>query len=341
MSASRRSLPALLSLLATTIALLSLHPHTASAQPSDGGPVTVLGSEALQVGGLIQTDAYLGQAGTDGFRARSVRVRLGGQAESLSYVVQTELTSPQVLLDAVARLSLTNRVRLSAGLFKTPYSGEILTPRPNLLFAERARVVNALAPARQVGATLSGAIVPDRLTATVGAFNGPSGLRTNDNDQLFYVGRLEGNLPVNSAQLTVGANAGYGIDDQVDVPRPLSFSGRRLLVGGDARFDADRWLLAGEVHYAALDPETPARDDFSPFGYYLAAGVSPAPDHQILARFDRYDPDVSGFSGDENQLTLGYNFFATSVVRALANYQAATDDLGDGSVTLRLQVALQ
>jgi hypothetical protein len=321
--------------------LLVLLPCTTFAQSPDGGPVSVLGSDALQIGGLIQTDAYLGREIGDGFRARSARVRLGGRAESLSYVVQTELTSPEVLLDAVTRLSLTDRVQLSAGLFKTPYSGEILTPRPNLLFAERARVVNNLAPARQVGATLSGDLIPDRLTATVGAFNGTSGLQANDNDHLLYVGRLASTTPTGAGPLSLGVNAGYSIDDQVQAPRPVSFSGRRFLIGGDAQLDADQWLLAGEVHYAALDPDDPTRDAYAPFGYYVAGGIDVAPSHQLLARIDRYDPDVPGLTSPDHQVTLGYNFFATSAVRALINYQAPTTDLADGFITLRLQAALQ
>lgn len=322
--------------------ILALLPCLALAQsPDDEGPVSVLGSDALQIGGLIQTDAYLGRDGSDGFRARSARVRLGGQAKSLSYVVQTELTSSDVLLDALTRLSLTDRVQLSAGLFKTPYSEEILTSRSNLLFAERARVVNSLAPARQVGATLSGEIVADRLTATVGAFNGPSGLQTNDNDQLLYVGRLVSTAPAGPCTLTIGANAGYSIDDQVQAPRPGPFSGRRFLVGGDVRLDTDRWLLAGEVHYASLDPDAPSSDSYAPFGYYLAGGIDVAPSHQLLARFDRYDPDLPGPTASDNQVTLGYNFFATSAVRVLVNYQAPTTDLADGFITLRLQAALQ
>ncbi len=326
---------------APLLLLLLLLPGPALAQAPEDGPVSVLGSEALQIGGLVQTDAYLGRDTGDGFRARSVRVRLGGRAESLSYVVQTELTSPEVLLDAVTRLSLTDRVQLSAGLFKTPYSGEILTPRPNLLFAERARVVNNLAPARQVGATLSGEVVPDRVTATVGAFNGTNGLQPNDNDQLLYVGRLASTSSPGTGTLALGANVGYSIDDQVQAPRPVSFSGRRFLIGGDARWDAERWLLAGEVQYAALDPDAPTRDEYTPFGYYLAAGADVAPSHQLLARIDRYDPDVPGQTASEHQVTLGYNFFATSAVRALINYQAPTTDLADGVLTLRLQAALQ
>ena len=91
----------------------------------------------------------------------------------------------------------------------------------------------------------------------------------------------------------------------------------------------------------ALDPDAPTRDEYTPFGYYLAAGADVASSHQLLARIDRYDPDVPGQTALEHQGTLGYNFFATSGVRVLINYQAPTTDLAAGVITLCLQAALQ
>jgi hypothetical protein len=43
----------------------------------------------------------------------------------------------------------------------------------------------------------------------------------------------------------------------------------------------------------------------------------------------------------ENQLTVGYNYDPTPMLRVLVNYQAATDDVSDGFVTARLQIALR
>jgi hypothetical protein len=313
------------------------------------GSVTVADGHVLRIGGLVQVDAYLAREETDvpparsagsGFRARSARVRLGGETERLSYVVQTELTSSSVLLDALARVPLTDRVRLSGGLFKTPYSAEILKGRPDLLFAERARVVNALAPARQAGATLSAVLLPDgRLTATVGAFNGTTGLQRNDNDLLLHVGRLATAVPVGSTQLNLGVNAAYSIDDQVTVAeRQQPFSGRRILVGGDVRLQSDGWLLEGEVHGADLASDRPDEGTSSPFGYYVAGGATVAPRHQIVARYGYFDPDADRALDGDN-VTLGYNFDVSSTLRAQLNYRAPVDRGGDGFVTARLQVA--
>ncbi len=327
----------------TLVLLLSVWTLPASAQnPDDGGAVTV-GGGALTIGGLLQTDAYVGRAAGDGFRIRTTRLRLGGEAKDLQYVVQTDFSSPSVLLDAFARIPLTEQVRITAGLFKTPFGKEILTGRPNLLFAERSRAANAIPPGRQAGATLSANLGSDQITATAGAFNGTPGLKPNDNDLLLYVGRLNGTIPLGSTTLEGGANAGYSIDDAVPRPRPDStalFSGTRALFGADAQLTGQRWLLAGEVNVAQLSP-TGIDDTQTAFGYYLAGGIDVVPNHQVLARFDQYNPDVPGVSAPANRVTLGYNVDPSPMLRFLLNYEAAVDDLGGGLVTARLQVALR
>jgi phosphate-selective porin len=274
-------------------------------------------------------------------------VRLGGQIDQLQYVVQTDFSSPSVLLDAFARLPLTNRVRVRAGLFKTPFSAEFLTPRPDILFAERARAVNNIAPNRQAGVTLSATLLPDRLSATVGAFNGTRGLSPNDNDLFLYVGRLNGQVPVGETQLELGTNVGYSIDDDVALSalNRSRFAGTRFLFGVDARLETGRWLVAGELNTAELDPRgvgIPSRlAPTEPLGFYLAAGANVAAEHQLLARFDQFDPDVPAQAAPDDQLTLGYNYEPSSALRVLLNYQTPLGEIGDGFLTARLQVALR
>jgi len=315
--------------------------------PGETG-VTVGAGDALRIGGLVQADAYLGrEAGSnDGFRARSARLRLGGQAQGISYVVQTDFTSSSPLLDAFVQVPLADRLRLRGGLFKTPYSAELLTPRPRIRFAERARVVNALAPARQAGVQLSGDLTTDesaaQVTATIGAFNGTRGLSPNDNDNLLYLARLSGTVPLGPGTLDVGASGGYSIDDQATIPNTASsFTGTRLLAQADAQYETGRWLFVGELHAADLDrdgPAFPEADAQSPFGFSTTAGLNVAPEHQVLARLEGYDPDTPAPSPDD-QVVLGYNYDASSVFRVVVNYQASTEDLAEGSVTGRLQVA--
>jgi phosphate-selective porin len=247
--------------------------------------------------------------------------------------------------EAFARLPLSDQFRVTAGLFKTPFSAEFLTSRPDILFAERARVVNNIAPNRQPGVTVSSDLT-EQLSATVGAFNGTRGLQPNDNDLFMYVGRLTGSTPVNIGQLEAGANVAYSIDDATALSNmgppsvTSSFTGTRLLFGADARLNAEQWFVAGELNTAQLDPEG-TTNTYSPFGFYLAGGVSVSDGHQVRARYDQYDPDNPVLPAPSDQVTLGYDYEPSSLLRVLINYQAPVDTLNEGFVTARLQVALR
>lgn len=317
----------------------------AVAQSGKDGSVTVGTGQALQVGGLIQADALVGRENqADGFRARTARLRLGGRAEGLSYVIQTDFTASSVLLDAFIQLPLADRVRLRGGLFKTPYSAEILRSRPRIRFGERARVVNALAPARQAGLQLAGDLTSAsseaQVTATVGGFNGTRGLTMNDNDHFLYVGRLNGSVPLGPGALDLGASAGYSIDDQVSVATNPSFSGTRVLGQVDAQYEVDRWLFAGEFHVADLERDLVVGSaSQSPAGFHLTTGVDVAEGHRVLVRLDQYDPDAGAVPDPDEQLVLGYNYEPSSLLRVQANYQAPTGDVTGGFFTGRLQVA--
>lgn len=323
--------------------------HPVAAQSPGGTGVTVGAGDALRIGGLVQADAAFGRKApfNDGFRARSVRLRLGGQAQGLSYVIQTDFTSSAPLLDAFVQVPLADRLRLRGGLFKAPYSAEFLASRPSLRFAERARVVNALSPARQAGVQLAGDLTADEsdaeVTATLGVFNGTRGLSTNDNDHLLYVGRLTGTVPLVPGTLDVGASGGYSVDAQVAIPNTAtSFNGTRVLGQVDAQYETGRWLFAGELHAADLDrdgPAFPEAEAQSPFGFSATAGLNVAPEHQVLARFEGYDPDQPGTPSPDDRIVLGYNYDASSVFRVVVNYEASTEDLADGFLTGRLQVA--
>lgn len=324
--------------------LATLVPCVHAQSPDKADAVGVGGGHSLTLGGLIQTDAYAGCPTQDGFRIRTTRLRLAGRAPSLDYAIQTDFAGSPLLLDAFARVHLSPRIRIRAGLFKTPFSAEFLTSRPDLLFAERARVSNNIPPKRQVGATLGAEVLPDHVTATMGAFNGPRGPTVNDNNHLLYVGRLEASSSLGPTQIEGGINAAYSIDDGVTLPRlrPAQnvFVGTRVLYGLDGRVETDRWLLVGELNVAQLDPKGPV-ESRSAWGYSLAAAMNVADASQMLVRFDRFDPDSPVHNVPDERLTFGYNYDPTSMLRVLLNYEASVDDLGGGFVTARLQIVLR
>ncbi len=99
--------------------------------------------------------------------------------------------------------------------------------------------------------------------------------------------------------------------------------------------------MAGALHAADLEhdgPTVPETEAQSPVGYYVTGGLNVHDRHQVLARVEGYAPDTPGASPDD-QLVLGYNYDASSVFRVVVNYQASTEDLAEGFLTGRLQMA--
>ena len=331
---------------ALVVGLVLLLAPSAPAQDRDTTFVSLLRGTALGVGALLQTDLNAGSGvQNDGFDLRAARLRFKGAVAPVQFFVQTDVTNTPVVVDTRIRLPLTPQVHLLAGLYKTPFSRELITFRGDILMAERSRAVNALAPARQLGAHLSLDLLPDRLTLEVGMFNGPQDLRPNDNGQFLYVGRLAGSIPAGATTLDVGANVGVSDDANVDLGSIASnFDGLRVLFGADAEVRTERWVLSGELVGACLDADrvvvdnTVADDTRCPVGGHLTGGFTTGP-HEFRLRYDRFDPDRPGTGALEDRWTLGYAFLLSESVEGIVNYTAA-DDGDDGRFTLRLQVAV-
>ena len=325
-------------LLAASLAA-PLHAHPTDPPPDSAFVLLSQGSE-LGVGALIQADGFVARENNpDGFALNTVRLRLRGAAYRVGFFVQTDFTRSPALLDAQLDLPVTPNATIVAGLFKAPFSRGELTSSMRLPFLERARVVNALAPSRQIGISLEADLVPERLQFIGGVFNG-NGRRfgLNDNDALLYAGRLAGIVPLEDGELQIGTNATYSQDANLPLsPVAASFSGRRFLFGIDALLQWQQWLVGGELITAALDPT--GQSSFYPTGYYTTVGYTFQEQHQLLLRVDAFDRD-RGPEVDE-QLILGYNFFWTDALKLQANYVAPFGALDDGYAGVRLQLGLR
>jgi len=310
------------------------------AQP-DTSFVYLTQGQSLGVGALLQTDVDVARPDrNDGFRVRVARLRFGGTAEPVDYFVQVELAGSPSLLDLRLAVPLTPRLRLTTGLLGAPFSQEFLDFRGALLLAERARVINALAPQRQVGATLSATLVPRCLTLDVGAYNGNGRAPFNDNDHLLYVGRLNGTVPLGSGTLRVAGQAAVSEDQDVTIPMTApNFRGRRFVFGVDATLDVGRWEAAVEAIAADLGAAGAARD-LMPSGLSVTGAVDLSPAHQLVARFDQFSPDT-GPAGASARYIAGYTFTASDLVQAQANVVVPGERVEDTFATLRLQVALR
>lgn len=317
------------------------HAQQSSPRPDTTFVSLVHGSE-LSLGALLQIDGVASRAETPhSFELRVARLRFRGAAHRLRFFVQTDFIRSPAVLDTRLRFALSDAVSVAAGLYKTPFSGEFLLFRGDLTFLERSRVMNALAPRRQTGVSLRADLVPGRLRVEGGVFNGNGArLRINDNDAFLYVGRLTGTLPLGSSgQVLAGANAAYSQDEALDLdPAPSSFTGQRTVGGADVRLTWEAWLFATEGIIARLDPANGAA--YQPRGFHVTGGYRVNSHHQIVLRADVYNDDRVA-TDEPATVLLGYNVAWTPTAMLQVNYRVPTEDITEGKVGARLQLALK
>lgn len=294
-----------------------------------------LNSEALRFGTLVQTVGDYtfdrDQPG-NGFSLSTARLRVRGRLDGgFNYDMQTDFTRSTVILDARMGIRFSSAFSVDAGMFKAPFSAEMLISSSSTDFINRSRIVGMLAPNRQIGVAATGSLVPGLLTVRAGAFNGNGRtLSGNDNNEFLYVGRVTLTHDFGSTRLEFGANAAVSEDDMP------AFQGRRTLLGADLRISSDRVFVSSEVIIADFDPDVGPTTN--PLGYQITAGMMIDPGrHQVLARYDVLDRDDA--IGAQSYLVVGYNFWPTSAFELQLNYLTPID--GPDSLISQILVNFQ
>ncbi len=287
----------------------------------------------LSVGALFQ---FVGDfqpersfAGNDGFSIGNMRLSLSGELDQgIGYFFQTNFATSPAILDAKAYYRFSPALVIDLGLYKAPFSRELLTGAAALDFVRRSQVVTALAPARQIGASLRGDVADGVVSYGVGVFNGNkfNGNRNDSNDFL-YVARLsvfpktlQGTRPGDRLELAI--NVARSQDEDTDFGGGFlsDFQGEQTLVGGDFRLTRDRFLLAGEFIAARL--EFAAGPTADPTGFHLTGGYQLTEWSQFLVRWDSFSPD--GVTSESDLVLLGYNIWPTGATQLRANYVIPT-----------------
>ena len=352
MPLSQRKTPALPTLLVTI--LLALSPTLLSAQDTTDADDTDKPSEqagtdwpfsAPHLGFLLQTEARVinESDSPEGFAVRTARLRASGVlgGDRFRYKLQTDLTKSQVLLDAKLSAKVTTALRLEAGVFSAPFSGELLMFRGETPFAERARVVSALAPGRQVGANLH--YTSGRLDVQAGVFNGNGGTTLVNDDQNFLgVARATALIPTSSESLLrIGISGGYSKESDLAISSLIdSFSGERVLLGADAELKSRRLYGYAEITRSRFSHDGNVPEDNSPSGFSLTTGYYVFARHQVLVRLDHFEVDIDNI-GASNLIVLGYNFFANDFAKAVLNYAYDVEEAATSKLLLRLQFAVK
>jgi hypothetical protein len=284
-------------------------------------------SEEISLTLLLQTlgeyDGSRRSGAQSGFRIPNARIALSGliARRHWSYLLQANFAGAPSLLDLRVGYHPRPAVAIDVGQFKAPFSQEALIGAGSLEFTERAPVVTALAPGRQVGSQLRVTLASGGADLSAGVFNGNGqGRVSNDNGGVLAVARLAfypARARGTGLRLELAMQAATSQDSAAPIGNLIpAFAGRRRLLGSDLRMEWHGWLLAGEAIGAWLD----AHDGSShnPVGWYVTGGRSVGRALQLLGRWERLDTD--GLGRDENLLLLGGQIRPDETVRLRLHY---------------------
>lgn len=283
--------------------------------------VTIAGKEKkLSIGGYIQVQGETGDAPdsrfpvNDRFLVRRARLTVKGSfAEDIDFTFQSDFGNSNMsenkdyraqLTDLFVRWKKFDFATVQVGQFKTPFGYEQLLPDTKNPFVERSLPSDKLTLSRQIGAMVSGDFLGERLSYSVGAFNGNKvNNGGNDNENFLTVARVSG-VPVKTKALTVsvGANA-FTTDDGLG-----SSAVQRDGYGLDAQFKAGR--LDGAVEWLRVDSNPASGANGTADGWSAHVGYM-IWENALRAglRYETFDPDTNKRDDESENWTLGLTYF--------------------------------
>ena len=319
----RRTVSIVLALAATAtfFAPLQAQTHT-EPEPVLDALRAAFNQEGLRLGMLLQTvlDPAIdnSDAAEPSVQIAAMRLRLTGDLDGgFNYAFQTNFVGTPSILDARLGWDASDEFGIWAGRFKTPFSRELLTYAGSIDLVNRSRVVDALAPGRQMGIQLHGQAGPGT-SWSLGGFTGPD--NSPANESIIGVARFEVSpqLDQDDVDLSFAASAAIGRDGAIAGGTiGQGFQGDGTIFGIDGRMTSGRLLVAGEAIIGDFDPVAAASMDAA--GLYLTAGWMTAATQQVLVRWDRYRG--IGASSDD-AIVFGFNAWPTTASEIQINWIA-------------------
>jgi len=276
-------------------------PASVAAAPTPAAPSVSL------TGYLQARETYRNDVGLTASINRARLTAYGTAAKDVTWRVQGEFRTGSVgtgkasvsLQDAYVRYK-PGQFGIQAGQFKTPFTREFITSLADVETADRATVVDSIAPKRDIGVMADYAI-GSAATLAVGLFNGEGqNLTANADSTLLWVGRATAR-PV--AYLSVGANvARYGSDStRYGVDGSLEYLGAAL-----------------EGEYIGQHREDGGLDDK---GWYAQATYRVLPWVQVVLKQEDFRRSAISEAPRNRAMTGGVNVeFGGGKVRLLADY---------------------
>jgi phosphate-selective porin OprO/OprP len=293
-----------------------------------------IGSRALQISGLVQTEYEGFEQSTKANTFLLHRARLdikGSVTDDWSYEVYTEFAgvTPK-LLDAFTTYKIADYLKFSAGQFKVPFSAESLVPDADLLFIDRSQIVNALSSrstdvignniGRDIGAQLTGSFakIDNRYLFDyyLGVFDGAGyDVTTDNNNQKDFAGRLVIH-PI--ANLSIAADF-YRGQDVFAVGTAAAATHTRNRQGIDGTYVWNKLTLTAEYD-RGKDATLNRNGWFGQAAYFVWSNKL-----QLAARYDTYDPTQTITTDRTTNYVGGVNYFFNKWTRFAVNYVDASE----------------
>lgn len=332
----------------------------------------------MTLGGFLHLQAEFGDSPDarfngieDRFLLRRARVNIQGSfLENFDYKAEIDFGANSLSEQTGSRGAVTDfflnwnkyeYANLKAGQYKTHFGWEQILSDTKLLTIERSLPNDRLTDGRQIGTSVTGAVLEKRVSYAIGLFNGSSVNNSfNDNDHFMYTARIQGTvLKTDDKKWPVEWNVGVNALSSKDAGISKSGFGFDLVPGGaaDNLFTGDRnaWGLDTQVKVGPFDVQaeylqnrfepdnsTPA-NGFEAAGWYVLGGYYVVPKYlQAVLKFEGFDPD-KGEAGNSSEVwTFGLNYYIKGDdLKLMANYLYGDQDgvgEGKGRMLLRAQV---
>ena len=227
------------------------------------------------------------------------------------------------ILDVRFNYDLSENTYVSAGRYKVPFGWEGLRSSRSTNTIERSDMTVAIYPERDVGVSFTHQ-APNLGLFSVGTFAGQARSNGASNGGSFdVIGRALFRIN-DDLRLGVSGHSGTYRVSGTDFDLPM----RR--VGGELQYAAGPWRIEGEAMYSD-GYNTMSRVDSRAFGFYTAAVYRLADRWDLVAQYDRFDPDLdavdslvaSNSLNARDRKVLGVNYYIDRDLmhRVMLNYE--------------------
>lgn len=272
-------------------------PTDTVAPPPPSAPPTPAATPAVKLSGYLQArETWQQDVGLTGSINRARLAAAGTVAPAVTYRLQGEFRTGSVgpgrasvsLQDAFIRYA-RDRWALQVGQFKTPFAREFVPSLADLETADRATVVDSLAPKRDIG-LMGEYTVARAVSVYAGAFNGEGqNVSANRDSTALGVARVVVH-PI--PRVALGANV-------------ARYFGDSTRYGADAGYEDERIAVRGE--YLAQSRDAASADDDR--GWLLLGAVAVEPEVQLVAKYETFErPGVSD-QQKNRAWTVGANLY--------------------------------